>query len=100
MTESLTIVGADERARRDVRSKLPAWAAGTVALVRDRDDWSQLDRLEGPVVILVFDRGYVDAEAGAWPTFHIDDVASAADALTSAPVWSRWAPPVFEEEVW
>ncbi|WP_309121972.1 hypothetical protein [Paenibacillus sp.] len=98
--ESLRIVGADEGTRRDVRRRMPAWAEGTVALVRSREDWARLDRLEGPAVLLVYDRGYADAEAGGWPTFHIDDLASAVEALTSSFAWRHWTPDFFEEEAW
>ncbi|HZG77127.1 MAG TPA: hypothetical protein VEZ72_14845 [Paenibacillus sp.] len=100
MGETLTIVGADERAREEVRRRAPAWAVGTIAIVRDRADWRLIERLEGPVALLVLDRGCADEGLGGWPTFHIDEVAAAAEALASFAMRPDWAMPTFEEEAW
>jgi hypothetical protein len=99
MGETLNIVGADERTREEVRRRAPAWAVGTIAIVRDRADWRLLERLEGPVALLVFDRDCADAGVGGWPTFHIDEVAAAVETLTSFGMSCDWAT-TFEEEAW
>jgi len=90
ITESLlTIVGADEAMREIVRRRLPRDTAGKVALLREREDWVRLNRLvsAGPVVLLVFDRAYADAEADGWPTFHVEDLNAASAYLLAMQGW-------------
>ncbi len=100
MGETLTIVGADERTREEVRRRAPAWAVGTIAIVRDRADWRLLERLDGPVALLVFDRGCADDGLGGWPTFYIDEVAAAVEALAFYGDRLDPAMSAFEEEAW
>jgi hypothetical protein len=80
---SLRVVGADERTRSVVRSMLQLVLGinATVAIARDRADWAQLNQLDGPVVVIVYDSLYADNEDGEWPIFHIEDIASVAAFL-------------------
>ena len=97
----LTIVGADEAARENVRRRLPSGAVGTVALLRGREDWRRLNRLDsaGPVVLLVFDRAYADVESGGWPTFHVEDLTAASAYLLAMQGWRESAASL-EEDAW
>jgi len=79
----LRIVGGDERTRAEVavRTALCGHVNATVALARTKADWALLNRLEGNVAVIVFDRGYADPEFGEWPVFHIDDLEACVEYL-------------------
>lgn len=89
---ALWLTGADASARASLMERLSSplvWAAspgdtaGTVVLVRSREDWALLNRLHQVVAIITFDSRYADEEhSGSLPIFYIEEEQRILDYLT------------------